>query len=170
MPYNQFVIEQLAGDELADASVRERVGGDEERVHQARLKGDYNAQESEWLVASSFLRMGPWDNAMVKDKEARQIYLDDVVNAVGQTFLATTMRCFKCHDHKFDPLPTRDYYRLYAAFSATHIAERPVPFLAKENLAYLDEGKAQVEKLHGYANAEKNGCMKSGRPQQGPGM
>ena len=43
--------------------------------------------------------------AMVKVPEARQIYLDDVINSVGQTFLSTTMRCFKCHDHKFDPLP-----------------------------------------------------------------
>ena len=80
------------------------------------------------LVATGFLRMGPFDNAMVMRDEARQLYLDDVVNSVGQTFLSTTMRCFKCHDHKFDPLPTRDYYRMYATFATTQMAERPTPF------------------------------------------
>ena len=122
-PYNQFVLEQLAGDELADNSVRSRFNGNENAVRKARLDGDYNEQESEWLVATGFLRMGPWDNAMVKQPEARQIFLDDLVNSVGQSFLSTAMRCCKCHDHKFDPLPTRDYYRFYAAFAGTQMAE-----------------------------------------------
>ena len=65
-PYDQFIIEQIAGDELADASVLERSGGDEKAVVTARKKGNYTAQESEWIVASGFLRMGAWDNAMVK--------------------------------------------------------------------------------------------------------
>ena len=76
--------------------------------------------------------MGPWDPAMVLKPQARQLYLDDVVNAVGETFLSTTMRCFKCHDHKFDPLPTKDYYRFYSVFSHTQLAERPAPFLEKK--------------------------------------
>lgn len=155
-PYDQFVVEQLAGDELADESVRRRKGSDDEIVHNTRLSGDYNAQESEWLVATGFLRMGPWDNAMVKDDEARQIYLDDVVNVVGQTFLSTTMRCFKCHDHKFDPLPTRDYYRFYAAFSGTQMAERKVPFLPSENRENFTEGEAHTRRMLAFATAEKN--------------
>ncbi|MEM1294154.1 MAG: DUF1549 domain-containing protein, partial [Verrucomicrobiota bacterium] len=132
-PYNEFVLEQIAGDELADASLRQRVN-DWDAFQDARTKGDYSEEESELLVASSFLRMGPWDPAMVKQPEARQLYLDDVVNAVGQTFLSTTMRCFKCHDHKFDPLPTKDYYRMYSAFAGTQLSERPAPFTAEEEL------------------------------------
>lgn len=155
-PYNQFIVEQLAGDELADASVRKRANGNEQKMRQARLKGDYNEQESEWIVATGFLRMGPWDNAMVKSEEARQIYLDDLVNAVGQTFLSTTMRCFKCHDHKFDPLPTRDYYRVYAAFAGAQMAERPVPFLQSESREHFAEGKAHAERMLAFATAEKN--------------
>lgn len=151
-PYDQFVIEQLAGDELADASVKKR-GGDPKK---AREEGDYNDAEAEQLVAAGFLRMGPYDDAMVKKPEARQIYLDDVVNGVGQTFLSTTMRCFKCHDHKFDPLPTRDYYRMYSAFSTTWLAERPVPFLPEENLHGFDEGRAHVEGMHDFAKREMN--------------
>lgn len=131
-PYNTFVIEQIAGDELWEGSP----------------KGEKN---HEHLIATGFLRMGPWDPAMVKVPEARQIYLDDVVNSVGQTFLSTTMRCFKCHDHKFDPLPTRDYYQMYSAFSGTQMAERNAPFLKNENLNRFSEGKKQLNKLLNFA-------------------
>lgn len=154
-PYNELIVEQLAGDELADQSVRQRTQGDETAVQQARRKGDYTEQEAEWLVATGFLRLGPWDNAMIAADEARQIYLDDVVNVTGQTFLSTTMRCCKCHDHKFDPIPTRDYYRMYAAFATTRMAERPAPFLPSENLERFDEGRAHVQRLLDFAVSEK---------------
>ena len=131
-PYNEFVIEQLAGDELWEQQPEGK-------------------RDSALLVATSFLRMGPWDPAMVKVPEARQIFLDDVVNSVGQTFLSTTMRCFKCHDHKFDPLPTRDYYRMYAAFAGTQMAERHAPFLKKENLGRFKEQKKHVQGLLDFA-------------------
>lgn len=155
-PYNEFIVEQLAGDELADLSVAERTGADQADVHATQRSADYTKQEAEWIVATGFLRLGPWDNAMVKTEEARQIYLDDVVNITGQTFLAQTLRCCKCHDHKFDPIPTRDYYRIYAAFSTTHMAERPVPFLPEENLKEAAAGKAHVQKMLDFAIAEKN--------------
>ncbi len=155
-PYDQFVIEQLAGDELADDSVRQRKGGGENAVLRTQLNGDYTDQEAEWIVATGFLRLGPWDNAMITADEARQIYLDDIVNVVGQTFLSTTMRCFKCHDHKFDPLPTRDYYRMYAAFATAQMAERAVPLLPTENLAGFDEGQAHVERMRKFAIDAKN--------------
>ena len=154
-PYDRFIIEQIAGDELADASVRRRHAGDEASVKKARLKGDYTPEESESIVATSYLRMGPWDNAMVKSPEARQIFLDDVVNSVGQSFLSTTMRCLKCHDHKFDPIPTRDYYRMYAAFAGTQMAERPAPFLEAESREGFVEGKSFVERMLAFAVAEK---------------
>ncbi len=155
-PYDEFVIEQLAGDELADRSVLERTGGTLKDVHRAQLQGDYTSQEAEWIVAAGFLRLGPWDNAMIKRDEARQIYLDDLVNITGQTFLAQTMRSCRCHDHKFDPIPTRDYYRLYAAFATTYMAERPVPFLPQENRAGFREGRAHVQRMLDFASAEKN--------------
>ena len=159
-PYDRFVIEQLAGDELADNSVAQRKGNDPGKVHATRLKGDYTPEEAEWLVAAGFLRMGSWDNAMVMKDEARQIYLDDVVNAVGQTFLSTTMRCFKCHDHKFDPLPTRDYYSMYAAFSGTQMAERKVPYLPEENVDGFAESKAHAERMLAYADKHARALQK----------
>ena len=129
-PYDQFVREQLAGDEIAP-------------------------QDPEMIVATGFLRMGPFDNAMVMKEEARQLYLDDVVNSVGQTFLSTTMRCFKCHDHKFDPLPTRDYYRMYATFATTQMAEREAAFTEKENPGDA-ASEAEARRLLSFAVEKKN--------------
>ena len=155
-PYNEFIIEQLAGDELADQSVRKRIGNTDKDVYQAQQTGKYNDEEAERIIATGFLRLGPWDNAMIEKAEARQMWLDDLVNITGQTFLSTTMRCVKCHDHKFDPIPTRDYYRLYAAFSTTHMAERPVPFVPQENVQGFDTGKAHVQRMLDFAVSEKN--------------
>ena len=78
------------------------------------------------------------------------------------------MRCFKCHDHKFDPLPTRDYYRIYAAFAGTQMAERPAPFLDEENRDGFDEGKAFVERMLAFATAEKDDDRRRsrGRPRR----
>ncbi len=154
-PYDDFIVEQIAGDELADQSVRERTDGSEAEVHRVQQSGEYSQREAEWIVASGFLRLGPWDNAMVEQDEARQIWLDDLVNITGQAFLSTTMRCVKCHDHKFDPIPTRDYYRMYAAFATTHMAERSVPFLAEESQAGFEEGRAHAQRMLAFAAAEK---------------
>ncbi|MFT5469780.1 MAG: hypothetical protein ACI8UO_004902, partial [Verrucomicrobiales bacterium] len=162
MPYDQFVVEQIAGDELADASLRKRLA-DKKEFEIARREGRFNEKESELLVASSFLRMGPWDPAMVKAPEARQQYIDDVVNDVGQTFLSTTMRCFKCHDHKFDPLPTRDYYRFYAIFAGTQLAERPAPFLAEENRAGFEEDKQMTQNLLDFASQKFSEIVKKSK-------
>lgn len=131
-PYNDFIVEQIAGDELRP--------------------GDAEAQ-----IATGFLRMGPWGTAMVLEDAARQAYLDDVVNGVGQSFLSITMRCFKCHDHKFDPLPTKDYYRMYAAFAGTQPAEMHAAFLDVENRGEFASQRKTVERLLGYAKAGKQG-------------
>lgn len=155
-PYNDFIVEQVAGDELADRSVRDRTDGSREEVHRVQEAGTYDDQEAEWIVATGFLRLGPWDNAMVEKEEARQIWLDDLVNITGQTFLSTTMRCVKCHDHKFDPIPTRDYYRLYAAFATTHMAERPVPLLPGESREGFESGRAHAQRMLDFAVAEKD--------------
>ena len=131
-PYNRFIVEQIAGDEL-------------------------KSDDPEMLVAVGFLRMGPWEHtAMSPDKVSRQLYLDDVVNSIGQTFLSTAMRCCKCHDHKFDPLPTRDYYRVYAALATTQPAERPAKFLAVEDRSGFAANRRHVEDLLRHETEERN--------------
>tara|TARA_R110002072_G_scaffold173600_1_gene328220 strand:- start:7983 stop:10778 length:2796 start_codon:yes stop_codon:yes gene_type:complete len=129
-PFNEFVLEQIAGDEL-------------------------RPDDPEALIATGLLRMGPWGTAMVPQDEARQIFLDDLVHNVGQAFLSMPMRCCKCHDHKFDPLPTRDYYSMYATFATTQPAERKVAFLPEENRNGFGEKRALVEELLAYAKAEQ---------------
>ncbi|TWU62930.1 DUF1549 domain-containing protein [Crateriforma conspicua] len=119
-PYDQFVIEQLAGDEWAD---------------QLKQAGDLDEQrQAELLVAAGFLRMGPWEHtAMSVAKVTRQQYLDDVTDSVGQVFLAQPLQCCRCHDHKFDPIPTRDYYSIQATFATTQFAERKTAWIDEEN-------------------------------------
>ncbi len=117
--YRDYVIRSLNKDKPYDDFVKEQIAGDE-----------WRPDDPEAIVATGFLRMGPWGTAMIPQDEARQLYRDDVVHGIGQSFLSMPMRCCKCHDHKFDPLPTQDYYRLYAAVSATQPAEMPAAFLA----------------------------------------
>lgn len=116
-PYDQFTKEQIAGDEI-------------------------NPEDPEMLIATGFLRMGPWElTSMEVAKVARQRFLDDVTNSVGETFLAHSLQCARCHDHKFDPVPTHDYYAMQACFATTQLAERAAPFLPTENTAGFAERK-----------------------------
>jgi hypothetical protein len=98
------------------------------------------------LVAVGFLRMGPWElTGMEVAKVARQRFLDDVTDSVGQVFLGHLLQCARCHDHKFDPVPTRDYYSIQAAFATTQIAERSAAFLPKENTEGFEEEKKYLQ-------------------------
>jgi len=63
----------------------------------------------------------------------RQDFLDDVTHHVGVTLLGQGLRCARCHDHKFDPIPTLDYYRIQSVFATAQFVERPVPFQPHEN-------------------------------------
>jgi mono/diheme cytochrome c family protein len=122
--YRDYVIRSFNGDKPYDQFVREQIAGDEIDPHNPEL-----------LVAVGFLRMGPWEQTgMSVAKVTRQQFLDDVTDAVGQVFLSHPLQCCRCHDHKFDPIPTRDYYALQAVFATTQFAERDAPFLPGESL------------------------------------
>ena len=90
-PYNRFVQEQIAGDELPDAT------------------GDS-------LTATAYYRLGIWDDEPADMKQAEADEADDLVATTGQAFLGLTFDCARCHDHKFDPIPQKDYYRLVSFF------------------------------------------------------
>ncbi len=90
-PYDQFLREQLAGDEL-----------------------DTVTDES--IIATGYYRLGPWDDEPADPVLALYDELDDIVATTGQAFLGLTVNCARCHDHKLDPFPQRDYYRLLAFF------------------------------------------------------
>ncbi len=91
-PFDRFVLEQLAGDELPDRSVSS-------------------------VIATGFLRLGHWDDEPADPETDRYDQLDDIVSTTGQAFLGLTIGCARCHDHKFEPLATRDYYSLVAVFN-----------------------------------------------------
>ena len=139
--YRDYVIRAFNDDKPFPEFVKEQIAGDE-----------IDVKDSENLIATGFLRMGPWEHTgMSVFKETRQMWLDDVTDSVGQTFLAHAMQCAKCHDHKFDPIPTRDYYKMMAVFSTTQFAERNAPFLHEEQKAGFAESEAWVKaKLKGY--------------------
>ena len=165
LPYDLFAAAQLAGDELA-AAVEAAERSDEANEADdpaaamadsplvARVRGASTVPVASYPLATGFLRMGPWDTAMIPKEEARQIFLDDVTHNVGQTFLSMPMRCCKCHDHKFDPIPTRDYYRLSAVFAASQPAEVDAPFVDDENRDGFDAGRAHVERMYKIAKTE----------------
>ena len=122
--YRDYVIRSFNNDKPYDQFVREQIAGDE-----------IDPTDPENLIATGFLRMGPWEQTgMSVFRITRQQWLDDVTDSVGQTFLGHALQCAKCHDHKFDPIPTRDYYSMMAVFSTTQFAERDVPFAKGENL------------------------------------
>ncbi|MBI2423200.1 MAG: DUF1549 domain-containing protein [Candidatus Hydrogenedentes bacterium] len=92
MPYDQFIREQIAGDELDTVT-------------------------PDTITATGFHRLGIWDDEPADPELARYDVLDNVVDTAGQVFLGTTMGCARCHDHKIDPIPQRDYYRFLAFFN-----------------------------------------------------
>ena len=129
--YRDYVVRSFNADKRYDQFVREQIAGDE-----------IDPRNPEMVIAAGFLRMGPWElTSMEVPKIARQRFLDDVSNSVGETFLAHSLQCARCHDHKFDPIPTRDYYSLQAVFATTQLTERDTPFLEVENKQGFEEKK-----------------------------
>lgn len=133
--YRDYVVRSFNGDKAYDRFVMEQLAGDELDRH-----------DPEMLIAVGFLRMGPWEHtAMTVAAVTRQQFLDDVTQSVGVALLGQGLRCASCHDHKFDPIPTRDYYRMQAIFAPVQFVERRVPFLDEENVAGFAEARMRVE-------------------------
>ncbi len=100
MPYNQFILSQLAGDAVQAAVEK-----------QAKAKGQ-PAPDYRWHSAAlGFLTLGNQFNGRRGD------IVDDQIDVTSKAFLGLTVSCARCHDHKFDPIPTKDYYSLYGVFA-----------------------------------------------------
>jgi mono/diheme cytochrome c family protein len=103
--YRDYVIQALNQDKPYDRFLREQLAGDElEQV------------TPETLIATGYYRLGAWDDEPSDPEQARYDELDDIVATTGQVFLGLTVNCARCHDHKLDPIPQKDYYRLLAFF------------------------------------------------------
>jgi hypothetical protein len=112
LPYDRFVVEQLAGDLLARDAVRQGVQGTD-------------GPDARRLIAAGFNRCGPIHQTSGNLDAAvlRQEALTEMTGTVGSAVLGLTVGCARCHNHKFDPFPQVDYYRLQAFFSTTAAKE-----------------------------------------------
>jgi hypothetical protein len=99
LPYDQFILHQIMGDLLP-----------------ATKAGEVNA---EGIVATGVLTLGPWGG--LDKKRMLTDIADDQIDLVGRTFLGLTLACARCHDHKYDPITTKDYYGLAGIFLSSHI-------------------------------------------------
>lgn len=132
-PFDRFVIEQLAGDELVDGVPRDEA-------------------EREALVATGYLRIGPQDNSAKlfnEDDRARHELLSDLTETTGSAFLAMTLSCCRCHDHKTEPLSQADHFRFRAFFeTVTPDDESPLDLASEEAAIRAAQARAD-EALRG---------------------
>jgi hypothetical protein len=131
--YRDYVIHSFNADKPYDRFLKEQIAGDE------MFPGDPDA-----LVATGFLRHYPDEANAVNCEQRRQEILNDITDTVGAAFLGITLGCCRCHDHKTDPIPQTDYYRLQAAF----VGFKPVdvPLDAKAQAEYERKLKTWKEK------------------------
>ena len=98
MPYTRFVAEQLAGDEVPN------------RTEQS-------------VIATGMIRTGTWNDEPNDPADYLYTRLEDMVHTTTSAFLGLTVKCARCHDHKFDPILQSDYYRIASFFWAGHIGQ-----------------------------------------------
>jgi hypothetical protein len=137
-PYRDYVIRSLNADKSYLQFAREQIAGD---VLQPASR--------DAVIATGLLVFGPTDavgltSAVASEREAvREDQLEEMVGVVAQTFLGLTANCARCHDHKFDPIPQRDYYRLKAALSGVW-----QPFADSASTELFPDGRVLDESHH----------------------
>ncbi|MEY4176453.1 MAG: hypothetical protein RLY70_27, partial [Planctomycetota bacterium] len=147
--YAQFVREQIAGDLLPAAGV------DESRRQR---------------IATSFLALGNTNLEEQDKKQLRMDHVDEQLDVIGKGLLAQTLTCARCHDHKFDPIPTRDYYALAGIFRSTKAMEHsnvskwlelPLPLPPERESEQLRHD-AQVKALEGRIKSLRDAAKLAG--------
>lgn len=148
-PYDQFLMEQLAGDEISNPT-------------------------RDTLIATGYYRLGQWDDEPVDALKAKYDELDDIVKTTSQTMLGLTVDCARCHDHKIDPIPQSDYYAMVSFFEnirhygvrsneSVHAASvktvlgQSDPASQKSHQKRLDAIEEQIEKIVALARPDFQG-------------
>ncbi len=114
--YRNYIINSLSTDKPYDRFVREQLAGD-------LMPYVDQKQQAEQLIATGFLMLGP---KMLSERDKKKLQLDvadEQIDTFGKAFLGLTLGCARCHDHKFDPVPSRDYYALAGVFCSTTTLE-----------------------------------------------
>ena len=147
--YRDYVIRSFNADKPYDVFLKEQIAGDE-------LPGD----NPDAIIATGFYRLGTWDDEPADPQQALFDGYDDLVTVVGQGILGMTVNCARCHDHKKDPIPQADYYRLLAFFrdirpfsnnrdvrSRTNLSDVTPPERRKVYEAALKERQGRIDDL-----------------------
>ncbi len=140
-PYRDWLIRAFNDDKPYAEFIREQIAGD-----------IISSDDPRAIAATGFLACGPWDSSSqmgIQDgttdkKIAQYLDRDDMLSATMSTFTSTTVHCARCHNHKFDPVPTADYYALQAVFAGVDKVDRPYdddPQLAHKRAQLLREAQ-----------------------------
>lgn len=152
--YRDYVIDAFNDDKPYDLFIKEQLAGDE--FSEMMTAGDLPPPEPEKVVALTFLRLAPFTEP--RGEEDRHVLLGEMTSTVGSVFLGLTVGCAQCHDHKYDPLPTRDFYRLKAFFATIQIdpprpgdiqrlgGPQPAAFFKPAQKAWVDRERSNYEK------------------------
>lgn len=124
--YREYVISAFNRDKPYDRFVREQLAGD-------LLPAGNDAQRNEQLIATGFLALGPKDLVERNTHRLRMSIVAEQIDVLGRAFLAQTLACAECHDHKFDPFPTRDYY----ALAGILYSSQPLVGVRNKNTSYV---------------------------------
>jgi hypothetical protein len=146
--YRDYVIKAFNDDKPYDRFVREQIAGDE------LFPGDPDA-----LVAMGFNRNWIDETNAAGLVIRRQETLDDITNVTGSAFLGMTVACARCHDHKYDPILQKDYYRLQAFFANTSFGDGPLPLKDPISRQKYDEQKKLWEEKTRGIRAEMNAIV-----------
>ncbi|MGV3663239.1 MAG: PSD1 and planctomycete cytochrome C domain-containing protein [Prosthecobacter sp.] len=149
--YRDYVISALNKDKPFDQFVREQLAGDE------MIPKPFNnesAQSIEQLTATGFLRMSPNGTGELSDDATKNANIADTVKMVGTSLYGLTIGCAQCHDHRYDPISQADYYRLRAVFEPAfdvkgwrNPANRLVSLLTPPKAAEAAKIEAEAKKL-----------------------
>lgn len=160
--YRDYVIRAFHSDKPYDQFIREQIAGDE--LHDWRGTGELNDEGVDQLVATGFLRTAS-DPTYPGYKEKPEIYkvLADTIQIVGSTFLGVTIQCARCHEHKLEPISQRDYYQLQAVLMGAYdpnrwlaSGERMIPLATDAQLAVINAHNKAVAERVAALQAESN--------------
>jgi hypothetical protein len=126
--YRDYVIEAFNQDKPYDRFIKEQIAGDELSPNDPAAK-----------VATGFNRLWPDESNLANPILMRQEILDDITDTVSSVFMGLTYGCAKCHDHKFDPILQKDYYKLEAFFAGTTNSDRTSLLSGDEAIRYQEQ-------------------------------
>ena len=157
LPYDQFIVQQFAGDILA-----------------TNTPGRFDADA---LIATGVFVIGEWGTGDADKEKMLTDIVDDQIDVTGRAFLGLTLACARCHDHKFDPITTKDYYALAGIFFSSHILPDPgvktdgspvlrIPLASAAEIAARKEKESRVAALDKEINAKAGAAMLT-KPERG---